>query len=241
MQYNSDSDNQDIVSLVGDLTNTDTTQYSLKAITRAANKWMKKVWFWIFTAYGGWLYDDSNNTSDFPIATTALVANQQDYGLPSTALVVRGVDVKTTGGVWQKLSPLTEEQIRDYQSDAEFMKTPSQPNGYLPYGGSVRLFPPTNYSQAASLRVSFARGSILFASTDTTKTPGFLSEFHEVIAVGAAYEFVKRRDIKSAAGLREDLLGEDGYKNSIKTYYSSRYAEMFPPRITTKDGVREFR
>lgn len=237
MQYNSNADSQDIVSLVGDLTNTDTTQYPLKAITRAINKWGKTVWCWIFEAYGGWLYDDSNNTTDFPAATTTLTASQADYSVPSTALFIRGVEIKTSGGTWYPLKPLTEEQIRDHTiAEAEFMKTPAQPQYYTPYANSIKIYPPANYTQAASLRVSFARGSTQFASTDTTKTPGFISEFHEVLAVGGSYEFAKRKGLSNKNDLLADL---QSYEKRIKDYYSQRYAELFPSRVTVRDYVAE--
>ncbi len=251
LQYNSDSDSQDIISVVGDLTNTDTTQYPLKAITRAINKWNKIVWSWIFEAYGGWLYDDANNTTDFPTAVTDLVLNQVDYSLPSTALAVRGVEIKTVGNVWYPLIFLTEEQIRDRNiAEAQFMNVPAQPKFYFPYAGSFKIYPAANYAQASSLRVSFARGSLSFASTDTTKSPGFISEFHEVLPVGAAYEFAARKGLENTEDLKEQLFGHftrsgliqgTGYKDRIKNYYSERYQELFPPRVTVRDYVQEMK
>lgn len=249
MQYNSDSDGQDIVSLVGDLTNTDTTQYPLKAITRAVNKWAKIVWTWIFEAYGGWLYDDANNTTDFPCARTTLTSGQVDYSIPPTALFIRGVEIKNAGGVWYPLEKLTEEQIRDHVfAEAQFLSTPAQPQYYTPYANSFKIYPASNYTQAASVRVSFARGSTNFASTDTTKIPGFANQFHEVLAVGAAYEFAHRKGLENTQELNQQLYGHftrsglipnSGYMDRIKNFYMMRYQEMFPSQITVRDYVRE--
>lgn len=237
MQYNSQSDSQDLVSLVGDLTNTDTTQYPLKAITRAINKWNKSVWAWILEAYGGWLYDDANNTTDFPIATATLTANQVDYGIPATALMIRGVEIKNVGGSWYPLVALTEEQIRDRDiAEAQFYNVPAQPQYYSPYANSIKIYPAANYTQAASIRVSFARGSTSFISTDTTKQPGFVSEFHEILAVGAAYEFTSRKELGNKTDLLTDL---QRYEKRIKNWYSMRYQEMFPSRITVRDFTKE--
>lgn len=248
MQYNSQADKQDIISLVGDLTNTDTTQYSLQAITRAVNKWSKIIWTWIFQAYGGWLYDDGNNT-DFPIATSTLTANQVDYGILSSMLFIRGIEILNTGGVWYPLIKLTEEQIRDRGiAEAQFYNVPAQPTYYVIYANSVKIYPAANYTQAASIRVSFARGATDFASTDTTKVPGFASQFHEALAVGAAYEFTNRKGLETAAEYNQQLYGRftrsglipnSGYMDRIKNFYLMRYQEMFPPQITVRDYVRE--
>lgn len=249
MQYNSQSDGQDLISLIGDLTNTDTGQYTLKSITRAVNKWNKIIWGWIFEAYGGWLYDDANNTTDFPVATAALTTNQVDYGVPSSALVIRGIEVKTSGGVWYPLSKLTEEQIRDHGiAEAQFFNVAAQPTYYVPYANSFKIYPAANYTQAASIRISFARGSTSFISTDTTKAPGFISEFHEALAVGGSYEYAARMGLPNASDLEQQLYGRftrsgiiagSGYKQRIQNFYSSRFQELFPSQITVRDAVRE--
>ena len=241
LQFNGDSDEQDIVSLTADLidnpdTPSSTTPYTLKSITRNVNKWNKTVWSWIFEAYGGWLYDDGNNTTDFPRAKNTLTASQTNYAFPPSALVVRGVEVKDQGGVWSALTPTTEERIREFQAEAEFMKTPSAPQYYVPLANSFMIYPAANYTQADSIRVSFTRGSTSFASTDTTKTPGFVSEFHEVLAVGAAFEYCKRKTLPMLAGLLADL---KDYEARIKKFYQERFAEAFPPRITVQDAVAE--
>ena len=104
MRYNGDSDKQDLVNLAYDLTNTNVVTYPLQEMTRAANKTLRKVWSWIFSAYGGWLYDDANNTSDFPIAVTNLNASQGDYDLPVGSLDIRGVEILPQNGtVYQRL------------------------------------------------------------------------------------------------------------------------------------------
>lgn len=236
MQFNSNADEQYLVSLLNDLTGMDNNTYALKAKTRDINTANKTVWSWIHEAYGGWLYDDSNNTTDFPTATASVVANQRDYTLPSELLTVRGVEIKTTGGVWQELRPTTEEKIRDIMSEKQFMITASQPMWYTPYSNSVKIYPATNYSQTSSILISYDRGTSNFASTDTTKTPGFASLFHESLAYGAGYFFSLYKGIPQALRLQLDW---EKWEKRIKQYYSERWAEMFPPRIDVIDAVRE--
>lgn len=238
MVFNSEANNQDLVSLLNDLTGMDNNVYTLNAKTRDMNTANRTIWSWIHEAYGGWMYDDSNNTTDFPTATAALVSSQRDYGLPSDALTVRGVEVKLNGStVWQKLKPVTEEQIRDIMSEKQWMSTASQPMYYTAYSNSVRIYPAANYAQSASLRISYDRGTTSFTPSDTTKTPGFASEFHDAVAYGAGAMFAKYKGLPQ----KNDLdLEWQRWEKKIKSYYSQRWAEMFPARLTVTDSVREY-
>lgn len=238
MQYNSNADSQDIVSLIGDLTNTDTTQYPLKAITRAVNKWNKQVWAWIWEAYGGWKYQDSNDSGE-PYADVNSVSGVSKIAIPTAATSITGFAyLDTASSEYRPLRPITLEQIEQRGFTLNnFMDTPSTPLYYLPLGNFIYVFPALNASVTSGYRVYLDRASSAFASTDTTKTPGFVSEFHEVLAVGAAFEFAKRKGLSNKNDLAVDL---QGYEKRIKDYFSSRYAEMFPPRITVRDNTREF-
>lgn len=237
MVFNGDTDEQDIVHLLNDLTGMDNGVYTLKAKARDCNTASRVIWSWIHEAYGGWQYDDANNTTDFPTARTSVQANQRDYSLPSELLNVKGIEVKTTGGVWQRLLPVTEEQIRDFMSEVEFMKTASQPMYYTVYSNSVKIYPSTNYTQTDSLRVSYERGATTFASTDTTKTPGFNSQFHDAIAYGAGFFFSRYKTIPQKNDLAMAWMD---FEKRIKSYYMQRWAEKFPPRMMVNDVVKEY-
>lgn len=237
MVYNSDSNNQDLVSLLNDLTGMDNNVYSLEAKARDMNRANRAIWTWIHEAYGGMQYDDKNNTSDFPSAKANLVANQVDYSIPTEANTVIGVEVLNQGGVWERLQPITIEQIQDRQAEAEFMDVPSQPRWYRPVGNSVKIYPASNYSQDASIRFIYDRETNSFAPDDTNKTPGFDSVFHEAVAVGAAAYFSSYKTIPQMVNLQGQWLD---YEKRIKQHYSSRFKQLFPNRITVRDAVQEY-
>lgn len=236
MQYNSDSDNQDIVSAIKDKTATVGTSLGIKAITRSANYANRKIWAWIHDAYGGWLYDDSNNTSDFPSAKNTLTSGQDNYPIPSEALTIRFVSVReNNNGEWYNLKPITEELLNERQAEESFLSDNSTPTYYMPYGNSIKIFPASNYTQASSLRVSYDRGSTSFASTDTTKTPGFVSEFHDAVAVGAAADIARNKSLPNRRELVEDWQISE---QEIKKFYQSRFQQMFPPKVEVGDYTR---
>lgn len=237
MPFNSHSDNQDIVSYVTDATGLNPVAH-LKQITRAANEALRIIWSWIFDAYGGWQFDDSNQ-SDLPSATTALVASQQKYTLPSEAIAVRGASRKDESGHERDLEPITLEEIaaRGF-SEEEFLSTPGIPTYYRPMAGLVKVYPAPNYSKAASLRVRFDRGTVQFASTDTTKKPGFAAEFHGAVPAGASAFIAKNKNHKNTERLERDWLR---YEERIKSFYKRRFAELNPsqPRSEVTDPMAE--
>lgn len=210
----------------------------LKEFTARVNKWNRKVWHMIFTSYGGWQYDDANQT-DLPFASATLTADQTTYALPSSSLTVRGIEIKDEGDVWYPLTPLTEERIREYEAMGEFQKTSSRPLYYQLVGQTVRVFPASNYTQSASFKVSFDRGSVAFASTDTTTAPGFAGEYHDILPLGASLDYLteKRPNDSTTALIRAEI---QEYEAKIKQFYTMKFSQMFPPRIRVRDVLRDY-
>lgn len=236
MQFNDHSDDQDIVSHIVDATGLNAMAH-IKKITRAANEATRIIWSWIFEAYGGWQYDDGNH-DDLPSATTALVANQQKYTLPAEAVTVRRVSYKDQNDTWHDLDLVTLEEITARQNEAEFEITPGEPRFYRPYAGIVKLYPAPNYSQVVSLRAMFDRGSVQFVSSDTTRTPGFASEFHGAVATGASYFIANEKSLKNVNGLANKWAY---YEKAIKAFYKKRLSELVPekPSSSRTDPMAE--
>lgn len=233
--FNSNADSQDIVSLVGDMTGISTTN-ELKQITRACNEANKKVWAWIFDSYGGWQYDDSNN-ANLPVATANIVANQQKYTLPSEALTVQAVEYMNAGNSWMKLDSLPIALLNQHTSEKEWGDDAGEPRYYSLLNGLLKLYPASNESRTSALRIQFDRGSTTFASTDTTKTPGFASEFHEAVAVGGSYYIARNKKLPQVAELKDSWMD---YEMRIKDYYKRRWQEEFPPKMRVNDLVTEY-
>lgn len=248
MVFNGDSDNQDLCTLADKQVKTDDTDFPLEDKALYASMGERLVMAWIFSVYGGWIYDSSGNT-DFPSATSTLTANQVDYTLPDL-MDLKGVSIKLNGSsTWNKLTAITLEEIQGMgYAESEFERIASQPLYYRPLGNSVKIYPAANYTQAASIEVQFTRNSVGFASTSTTKTPGFASMFHEAIATFMAMKYAEVNTLDSAVTLRRDWDGneevtkiEGGYKKAIKKWYADRFAEV-KPRIkgSRSDFVGQF-
>lgn len=245
MQYNSNATGQDIVTMSEKKSLSNSVSFPIAEKTLYANEGSKIIWGWIHEAYGGWAFDDSNQT-DFPEATTQLTSGQVDYLLPVDADAIKGVSIKNQGAVWYDLEPITLEQIQDQGfSEAQFMNVASTPIYYRLLGNSVKIYPAANYTQAASLKIWENREILLFTTTDTTKTPGWITAFHEALATYMALQYARINGTPQAGGIlrggfKTGLNAEwSEWEMRIKKYYSRRFAEMFPPRITVRDYTRE--
>lgn len=247
LPFNGDPNNQDICSLTDDMVSTNVNNFPLKSKARYANMALRVIWGDIFMAYGGWIYDDSNLT-DLPEATADLIANQQFYGLPITNMSqLIGVEFQNVGGTWIPLSPITLEKIQQNgYAESEFLKTPAVPMFYRPTATGLKLYPPANFSQFQSLRIQLSRDISSFLPTDTTKVPGFDPLFHEGVSLYMAYRYAQQKGLGVAGGV---LRG--GYKTGLyadwfdfedrlKKHYSTRFGQMFPPRIRVEDATRVF-
>ncbi len=201
----------------------------LKQFTRHMNTANRKVWSWIFETYGAWIYDDSNNT-DLPQATTTLTSGTNKYPLPSTALTVKRIEVKDSNGTLVKLEPIA---IENEGSLPQLAALTGVPSSYRLIGTTVEIFPTPNYTATAGFKVYFDRDVSTFATSDTTKEPGFASPYHNAVAVGAALEWMKVKQPSNPviSHLKEDWAR---YERDIRDFYSKRFAE-YRPRMRTQN------
>ena len=237
MIYNGDTNQQDIVSFADDIAGTNSITFPINSKTRYANKIVRTIWSWIFSAYGGMQFDDNNNT-DLPAARTGLITSQADYDMPSTALTVRSVEYKPQGSsLFQPLACLTEEDLKQNgESEQAAQYTASNPFGYRVVGSSIKLIPPASYTQSDSLRISFDRGTVDFTTSSTTQQPGFSSQFHDAVPTGMAMEWAKNNTGEAYPSLKDEFYGD--YKKRITEYYRARYQEKYPAEVNVFDISR---
>ena len=202
----------------------DTTR--LKQFTALVNNENHKVWHTIFMSNGNWSYDDGNYT-DLPQATTDLVSGTSKYAIPETALTVKGINCLDSAGNWYALMPITDKLIGNEVD--EFMDADSQPMYYRMINGTAEIYPASNYNATNGIKVLFDRDSVDFATSDTTKKPGFASPYHEILPIGVSIEWLKIKQPQSPTlpQLQADYLKME---KAIKDFYGKRFKD-FTPRI----------
>jgi len=206
----------------------------LKDFTRLINARYRQVNSWIWQASGSWEYDDSNYT-DLPVATTDIVDEQQDYELPSTAQKIDRVEIKDTNGEWVTLKAIDKSMVQD--ALAEFYETPGIPKYYDLVGRSILLYPKPDTAQVGvddALKVYFSRDIQEFSYTDTSTEPGFVSDYHRLLSLGAALDFAISRNMRDRIPyLREQL---EQLKNDLQQFYGFRHRDLKPRIIPSEQS-----
>lgn len=176
------------------LVDASTVSYPDASLLIAVNVAYEDVVSKILSADGRWEFDDSGYTSQ-PIATTTLVASQQDYTFDVSHLKILRVSVLSAGSIWNELEPI---DFIDIPGDpSEFYKTPGMPVLYDKQGSSLLLYPSpaaANVTLASGLKVYFQRTSDNFSAAQVTtgsKTPGFASPFHVLLSYKAALVYAQ--------------------------------------------------
>lgn len=187
--------------------------------TNLVNEEYRTTWAHIFKNTGIWLFDDGNYTN-LPQSSAALVSGTATYALPTEGLTVERVEVQDESGFFRVLTPLGLSEIE--QGVDEFEVNDGQPRFYRLIGPTIELFPAPNYSQDDSLKVYFQRGISAFTTADTTKTPGFPSEFHNILPLGAAIRWLSMyQPTNPSLALYQQMY--DKMREDMKVYFNNRF------------------
>lgn len=211
MQFYDSSNNTGIVDDILFKTNTNTTEYPLKDITRHVNIGYSKVAAVIIKADGRMRWDDTNHTN-FPISTFDLVSGQEDYAIFTTAptalqdwLEVIRLDIKDSNGNWFQLRPFNEKDLNGIAFN-DYESTDGQPHSFTMIGTSAFLKPAPNYNSDEGGQFMFNRAPSYFASTDTTKVPGFAVLFHPILSLwGQLGWYEKCKDWNTADRIKQSI------------------------------------
>ena len=229
MVFSDSSTNLGLVQDVLFRTNTDVNQYPLKDITRYINEAYSRVASIIIKSDGKMQWDDANHTNQ-PIATFDLVANQTSYELFVAAptalqdwLELERLEVKTTsaGNDWVKLIQGDKRTLGTAITD--YQETAGIPSEFDLSGTTVYLYPPSSYWSTGGGKAFFTRAPSYFASTDTTKAPGFATIFHTYLSMYAAHQW---NGIKKGDYSLQQILNK--MENEIAQFYMKRNQSDVP-------------
>ena len=105
-------------------------------------------------------------------------------------------------------------------------------------GGAVFPVPIPDYGASDGVELEFQRGANYFASTDTSKAPGFNPQFHQFLTVGAAllYAVANGMDKKAVtlSGLKEQI------RVTMREHYQLRSPDLEPKIKLRKEGTARF-
>lgn len=210
----------DALSLLG-IPEADTTMFPAATYTRYVNTWYERLVFYIWKNSSKWQFVDRNSTTGLPEATQVLVAGTGNYTIPTTAIDVREVWVKDENGNYGKLDRINPVEILGARD--EYGETAGKPSEWYLYGDKIVLkpIPSAGYiTTAAGLKTILDSTVTIFTSSDTGKEPGFISTFHRVLSLGAAFDFARAHNMNQKINLiKPDL---DLMLSQMEEYYSKR-------------------
>lgn len=223
-----------IIEDIDFLVKTNSVSFPVAQKLRIINKVNYDVTTDILRYQSNWEFDDTNE-SDFPIATRSLVASQKDYDLPSTMVKLLRVEVKDSGGNYQRVYQFDETQVD--QALSEFEKTDGLPRYYREIGNSIELYPApasADVTISEGLKCYYQRVIQDFTNADADLEPGFAKQFHPILSVGTAYEYAQINQLPVTPVLKAKL---DELREGLREYYSSRNREV---RTALQTKIRNY-
>lgn len=248
MQFNSETNNLDLYSEArawcgiengDDGSSADTTTFPLKRFARFCNLALDWYTSLIIKAQG-WEYDDTNNSATELIdVTTSIVSGTRKYVIAVTWLKIARIRIKDSAGNWIVL----RRGDRRLWSTNQLNGASGIPQEYDLLGNWIYLDAAPNWSGSASLEVQHQRGASYFIYTDTTKTPGFATPFHRLVALRAALDYCEINDLDDRAAKLRNKIGSppteastgSGMEKELVDFYSTRDIDNIPSLNTRKE------
>ncbi len=194
------------------------TAYSLKDRTRNVNVAYDEIISELFKSDYTWQWDDTTY-GNVPIATTTLVAGQENYTFPDSLAVIRRIRVSDRTGNLKTLDPVSRRDVSDGELDNQ-----GTPSKYYKIGNAVFPVPIPNYG--GTIEAQFQRGANYFSHDDTDKKPGFTEHFHPFLSISAALRFaVANGMVQKASELRYE---KELMKRAIREHYETRAKDQRP-------------
>lgn len=195
------------------------------------NKWYQKTQAFIVEACSDWILNGNWLTTD-------IVADQEEYIMPSNVLELEKVEINYSGNTndWRSVKPLDFKSLYSL-SNSSSLYTKVNPIYIKPDTFSLvfRPIPDTDVSQG--IRIWVIETFTLL--TEDTDAPLFQSNFHDILALGAAYDYCIANEITAKIDfLRQEIYGtvnnpERGMMHQIEAYYSRRDKDH-KPKITPR-------
>lgn len=192
----------------------------LQMFTNFFNKGYSQYVNKVISIDGKWQYDDSTYTN-YAIAQTDLVANQQDYTFEASFIQILEIEIQNGDGTWIALEEVDEQEFaRLKKSMTQEYITPAQPKAFNRVANSIFILPAPNYSATNGLKVKFQRPPNYFVYTDTTKEAGFSETHHDYLVDFACAEYAKLRQIANKNDFIQSVLNWE--QNVIHVLYAKR-------------------
>lgn len=214
MVFNDSSGQQGIVQDCDWWAGTNGVTYPIADKVRNANASVERISARILrNTYGDSFVDD--NSTDFYIVYTDLVAGEDNIALEVGHLVLERVRIKDRQGVWKTLELVSRREIADEELDAR-----GEPTKCYRAGQSLLWAPIPDYSVDEGVELEYQKGMSLFATTGTDdKVPGFNANYHRLVALDMASDYCAIKDQKRYKAIKTEI---ERMEADLDNYYQKR-------------------
>ena len=193
----------------------------LAEFVRLINAEYQKATTIIIDAMDDFDFDDSNKT-DYPIYTTDLTANRQDYLFPQSLkmLQVKRVEAKMDGSNWYRVNPMdiNEDGYATDTASIAYSFAAAKPYYDVQYN-ALWLYPIPATTVTSGLKIWISREVTEFTASSTTTEPGFDEPFHRMLSIGASMAWC----IAKGRPQKGDLMAlYTDYEKRLREYYGSK-------------------
>ena len=212
----------DINTLARFLVEADTTSLSAANLLITVNAAYEEVIGKLLDLDTNWSFGDSNYTS-LPTGLSNLTAGTQAYALTSGWLNIHSVQILDNDGDWKELTPVN---LKDIEPITEHYETDGEPLEYALRENFLLLFPApaaADVTATNGLKIIVDRTASVYTSAEVTtgtKTPGFASPWHDVIAYKAALPYAIKYKPERVALLMSEIARKERelYDHYSKTF-----------------------
>jgi len=238
MQWNNTSTSQGICQDIDFLCHTNTASYPIADKTRNMNSWHNRMVVEILDSMDEWDFQGE-------IATSDLVASQQEYVFPTDILKVKRIEIDYDGnGVFNRANPTDINTMdKTVSSSAEINGRwgVSEPE-YATFDDSYFLFPVPDTDRTGGIKIWYTKEVLPFSAFAGSATfiagnedePVFEDAFHKTISLGASLDYAQQNKIQELITFCKDELygpsmrGKDrmgGLISQMRAFYSTRASD----------------
>lgn len=168
---------------------------------------------------------DDTNYSNQPFSFFDIVEGQNDYQFLSDEDGNTISDITSVMiAVGSSFRVIDKASLSD--KDAELIMSPNDrpgvPNKYLERNNTIFLDPVPNYSKTNGGKLFYKRVPSYFQTTDTTKQPGIPSHLHEILAIGASYDWLLVNKPNASMEITRVELELDKMEKDFRVYVELR-------------------
>jgi len=194
------------------LLDTDANSYPNDDKKRNINKWYQKVHGYILNSMDEWDFNSQ-------IATTSLVANQQEYRFPTSILKIKRVEITYDGTNWYKAEPMDLAE-RGSVSDSTTVNNDFDTTEpfYDTTDNSLFLYPIPTAASSSGLKIWYEEEiTELSATTDEPNIPEL---YQRILSFGASLDYAIKEELTTKINIITIQLNE--MIDQLKKYYGSR-------------------